>query len=367
MIFCSKCFSESEIQAKINDIHNVGDCPVCGSKNVPLYDTSINSSLDGIFDSLIYIYSTKADLPSGIPDFDLHPISYIFKNDWSIFAGLSEDKVLDIIKAISPNMYSTVPELFDQPVGIAEKYDSDYLLKHSILKTGTWHDFVDGIKHKNRFHTQSINLELLSNYCRLIAEDIPISSKRYYRGRIANSSKGFSPSEMGAPPPSFATAGRANSDGISRLYLTYDRETTFHEIRAAEFDYITIGTFKQLVPLKIVNLSRISRISPLSEDTEYITELAINKDNLSLINEEMAKTMRRGDSPLDYLPTQYICDFVMSIEDELGKKAFDGISYKSAMNDKGNNLTIFNPNSFKCTYSRTYEITRLKYSKKVCR
>ena len=110
-----------------------------------------------------------------------------------------------------------------------------------------------------------------------------------------------------------------------------------------------------------MNLSRITKISPLSEETEYITELAINKETLSLINEEMAKTMRRGDSPLDYLPTQYICDFIMSLEDELGKKAFDGISYKSAMNDKGNNLAIFYPDLFRCTYSRTYEITHLNY------
>ena len=208
MIFCSKCFSDSEIQAKINDLNNMGDCPICGNKNVPLYDSSVDKSLDGIFDSLIYIYSTKKDLPSSVPDSDLHPISTIFQKDWNIFADLSEDKVLEIIKAISPNMFSTVPELFEQPVGIAEKYDRDYLFDHSILKKGTWTDFVDGIKHKNRFHTQNINLELLSNYCRLIAEDLPISSKRYYRGRIANDSKGFSPSEMGAPPPSRAQTAR---------------------------------------------------------------------------------------------------------------------------------------------------------------
>ena len=114
----------------------------------------------------------------------------------------------------------------------------------------------------------------------------------YYRGRIANDIKGFTPKDMGAPPPISATDGRANSNGISRLYLTNNRETTLHEIRAAEYDYITIGTFKPNTPIKVVDLSNISHISPFIEDIDC-TALAINKDTLQRINEDMSKTKRR--------------------------------------------------------------------------
>ncbi|MBO7196609.1 MAG: RES family NAD+ phosphorylase [Clostridia bacterium] len=79
----------------------------------------------------------------------------------------------------------------------------------------------------------------------------------------------------------------------------------------------------------------------------------------------MSRTMRKGDSPLDYLPTQYICDFIMSITDDDGQPVFDGIMYKSAMNSKGSNLAIFYPELFKCTYSRTYEVDKIIYHKKV--
>ena len=185
----------------------------------------------------------------------------------------------------------------------------------------------------------------------------------YYRGRIANDIKGFTPKDMGAPPPISATDGRANSNGISRLYLTNNRETTLHEIRAAEYDYITIGTFKPNTPIKVVDLSNISHISPFIEDIDC-TALAINKDTLQRINEDMSKTMRRGDSNLDYLPTQFISDFVMSIIDADGNALYDGIKYKSAMNTGGYNLAIFDPSKFKCTSCKTYEITRLTYSKK---
>ena len=54
----------------------------------------------------------------------------------------------------------------------------------------------------------------------------------------------------------------------------------------------------------------------------------------------MGRTMRRGDSSLNYLPTQYICDFVMSIEDDNGQRVFDGIEYQSAMRDNGAKASI---------------------------
>ena len=366
MIFCSECFVDSEIKAKIKENNRIGDCPVCGAKSSFLYDTDINSNLDGLFDDLIDVYSAREDLPASVADEDLKTLPSIFKEDWNIFSDIPISAISQILKTVSREMYSYLPELFTQPVGIAEKYDVSYLQTHSILKNNSWNDFLQGIKHKNRFHTQVFNLELLAEYCRLIAEDLPVTNKRYYRGRISKDATGFTPSLMGAPPCENATAGRANSDGISRLYLSNDRETTLHEIRAAEYDYITIGTFKQLYPLRVVNLSRISQISPLSEEIDC-TELAINKDNLALINKEMAKTMRRGDSLLDYLPTQYICDFVMSIVDKNGNIQFDGICYQSAMNNRGYNLAVFDPQKFKCTFCQTYEITSLKYKKRKCK
>lgn len=366
MIFCDNCFVDYEIKAIIKHLNHKGTCPLCGAKDAFLYDTTIHTSLLGVLDNLLLVYSAKADLPISAPDSDLKPITEILKSEWHVFSNISDSSIIDILKAISPEMYADFPEIFSEPVGIAEKYDSKYLKEHSILKSGKWEDFVYSIKHINRFHTKAINLQMLENYCRFIAEELPLSSKHYYRGRISPNSAGFLPSKMGAPPIDLSTDGRVNSAGISRLYLTDDKETTFHEIRAAEYDYVTIGTFKQLKPLRIVNLSRISQISPFAEDIDC-TELAINKENLAKINDEMSRTARRGDSTLDYLPTQYICDFIMSIEDEYSQRVFDGVIYQSAMGARGYNLAVFDPDSFKCTYCRTFEITKLNYKRKPCK
>lgn len=364
MIFCSNCFHNLEIKSIIEERGSLGSCPICGTMDVKVYDTEKDSTLFGMFDNLLSIYTAENDLPENYPIGECRSLVDAIKNDWDIFSDISNESILNILKSLSPTVLEDYPIVFEVPVGIPEKYDKEYLSNNSILRAEKWDDFVEALKHKNRFHTDLIDKDLLRKYCMDISKDIPISKQRFYRGRIAKNQDGFSPSEMGAPPKDKATDGRANSVGISRLYLTNDRETTYHEIRAAEYDYVTIGTFKQLKPIKVVDLKLIHKISPFGDDVDCMA-LAINRDHLLKINEEMSRTMRRGDSPLDYLPTQYICDFIMSIVDDKGQAVFDGIEYQSAMHSKGSNLAIFYPECFKCTYSRTYEVKKLRYTKEL--
>ena len=366
MIVCSNCFRDPEIVSIINRTSQTGDCPTCGAHSIKLYDSSKESTLNGFFDNLLAVYTSLEDLPPDYPKGDVASLGYRLAREWEIFSDIGEDTIIGILKALSPTVAQDMPLLFTSPVGIAEKYDIDYLRKHSILRTQKWDDFVEAIKHKNRFHSNLINTSLLKQYCLYINKTLDNPRQRLYRGRIARNPKGFTQSEMGAPPPTEASDGRANSAGISRLYLTYDRETTLHEIRAAEFDFITIATFKPTETIKVVDLKKIGSISPFAPDVDC-TALAINREHLQKINLEMSKTMRKGDSPLDYLPTQYICDFIMSIEDENGKPIFDGIEYQSAMRSGGANLAVFYPEKVKCTYCRTYEVTKLTYHKEAVR
>lgn len=360
MIICSECFRDSEIKSIISKSNRIGDCPICGKRHVNLYDTDIDNELAPLFDSLISVYTPQEDFPEEYPKNDAKGLAQAIKDDWNIFSDIDCEKILQMLRSLAPTIVEDFPALFNQPVGIIEKYDPEYLNNHSILRVAHWADFVETIKHKNRFHTNILDVQRLQEYCVQISETLVPDKRRFYRGRIARDKKGYSIGNMGAPPSEKATDGRANSAGISRLYLTNNRETTFHEIRAAEYDYVTVATFKLLEPINVVNLSRIGEISPFGEDVDF-TALAINREHLKKINQEMAHPMRRGDSPLDYLPTQFISDLIMSIQDELGNPIFDGIRYQSAMHSKGSNFTIFYPQKFKCTSCQTYEVTELKF------
>ena len=296
MVICKNCFNDPEIISIIQNVGRVGDCPICGAKGVAIYDTSTDDALRGAFDNILSAYTAMSDLPEEYPKNEARLLGDVLKCDWNIFhENISSEIALQIAKELSPDIYRDFQSLFNEAVAIAEKYDLDYLKEHSILRTQKWSDFVSEIKHKNRFHSNLINTDLLKEYCLQIDEVIPVDKRRFYRGRIARNGKGYSPHEMGAPPPEKAVDGRANSAGISRLYLTDSRETTLHEIRAAEYDYVTIGTFKLQRPIKVVDLRRINAISPMSEDVDC-TSLAINLEHLQKINEEMTLKYNYGFS-----------------------------------------------------------------------
>lgn len=75
----------------------------------------------------------------------------------------------------------------------------------------------------------------------------------------------------------------------------------------------------------------------------------------------MSKSLRRSDSTLDYVPTQYIVDFIKSITHN-GKQEYDGIEYNSTTNPGGYNLSIFNPDVFECMAVDVYDIEQLHYT-----
>jgi hypothetical protein len=81
------------------------------------------------------------------------------------------------------------------------------------------------------------------------------------------------------------------------------------------------------------------------------------------MNQEMSKTLRRNDSPLDYIPTQYIADFIKSFKHEYDKdkSIYHGIEYQSTMNKNGANLVAFYPEYFKCIRVRTAFVTDIRY------
>lgn len=359
MIFCCKCLCDSQLIPIIEGLGQKGNCPTCGSFDVYIYDTDNNSELVGYFDEFISIYTPAQSLPVEFPKAETRLLKDELVTNWNIFNNLSATNVYKIITSICDEQYQAVPELFDYPVGIAELYNPEYLKEHSLLRTNSWENFVTALKEQNRFHTKHFNLGLLERFCSYIRKSYKKGSV-FYRGRIS-SSAGLGTDVMGAPPHEKASAGRANAPGISCLYLASDVDTTIHEVRAGAFDFISVGKFELLEDIIVVDLKSIDKISPFLEDLDYL-EHAINKEHLNKINAEMGKALRRSDSPLDYVPTQYISDFIKGIEHD-GQAEYAGIEYNSTMFPEGFNLAIFYPDLFKCVDVRTYRIKKLLYQK----
>ena len=227
-----------------------------------------------------------------------------------------------------------------------------------ILKTYNWDDFCYNIKHVNRFHSQQVNFDQLENLLKNMVIDIPKGTLKLFRSRICDEdsyTSGYSTRKMGVPPVALTTAGRTNSEGIECLYLAGDEETTFHEVRARDYDHVSVGEFIQTKDLRIVDLSLFDKIGPFSIPDFDMTWFAINIEIIRKIGDEVAKPMRRFDRALDYVPTQYICDYIKHL-------GYDGIKFKSTLVDGGTNYAIFNEKKFECTNVKVVQIGNIDYN-----
>lgn len=356
MIIGAECFDDIEIRSIIISSGNLGTCEITGIENTHVYDTNddLNSDISAYLTEILDIYTPKSELPTDFPANSIHPIEEKLYTDWSIFK-VGIDNIKKLLIEICKDTYSKDNLIFKEEVGIEKICDTNCLKNNCLTRESTWEAFMSSIKNINRFHSNHINLELLEKLFKSqsLQISIPKSNTILYRARISDES-GFDKSQMGPPPSKFASAGRANSEGIRCLYLASDVKTVLHEIRARDLDYISIGKFIPKRHLKVVNLSNLDKISPFSSDSFDYEWFAINMPILKKINYEIAKPLRRQDSELDYLPAQYISDFVKSL-------GFDGICYRSTLNTKGLNYAIFDHTKFKCTEVNLYHVSSLDY------
>ena len=360
MFCCSNCFVDEDIKSIIESHNKKGTCDFCGCHDAFVYEIEKNSTITALFDPLLDTYTPISLLPSDFPRQHTGLLKDILYHDWKIF-NLNPDVIYKLITALCVDRYSDQPELFDTPIGILEIQSSEYMEAHSILKGYEWADFDIGIKTKNRFHSDFINTDELDFFLQYVVEIYRKEQnppKQMYRSRICPNREGFDPSERGAPPNHIAKDGRVNPVGISVLYLSNAEKTTLHEVRVTLYDFVTIGTFELQKDIQIINLSKLDQISPslLTPNEFDLTEYAINLPHLKRIALEIAKPLRNANV-LEYLPTQYICDFIRS-------RGYDGIEYNSTMHKGGVNLAVFEPDVFKCTKTKVCEIYRIDYDHK---
>lgn len=339
MFCCPNCFGDTEIKNYITtNSSNISNCNFCDSKNIEIIDSF---ELNDYFQPLIGAYQVCNNINSLI-DLPLCLHEKIIA-DWPKLFRITDPALIRSLLASIMHQYEEC-DIFNQVVEL--KYDTDE------TQEGYWDKFVNEIKYNNRFFiTNTVNLNLLKTL--FIGLQKPyLRGKKFFRARIS-SRDGFVINEMGKPPYDKSVAGRANPKGISYLYLSNNIDTTLYETRASLYDYITIGQFKLKNNIKVLNLRDTNNVSPfILEDS--LPEFLKHKKYLLRLESELAKPIRRQDSELDYLPTQYLSEFIKSI-------GFDGVEYKSSLNPSGFNLAIFNDQLFECVQTDVFEVRSINY------
>lgn len=349
------CFLDEHIRSMIASENRLGNCEIQKTESCLVYDTEQDSYLEEYIEEILDVFTVAEYLKVSETDSRVDYLNnYLVR--WKLFSVNAEEIKL-ILKFICAERFENEPDLFDKKVTIREFFSQDDMNRYSILMNNTWDSFCYNIKHVNRFHSQQVNFTQLKKLLDNMVVDISKNTLRLFRARICdekNYVNGFSATEMGPPPVPYVTPGRTNSEGIQCLYLSSNRETTFHEVRARHNDHVSVGEFIQRKDLRIIDLSFLDRIGPFSVPDFDMTWFAINIEIIRKIADEVSKPMRRFDSALDYIPTQYICDYIKHL-------GYDGIKFKSTLKSGGINYAIFDEKKFKCENVINIQIDNMTY------
>ncbi len=161
------------------------------------------------------------------------------------------------------------------------------------------------------------------------------------------------PPERMKPLINRSVEGRANSKGISYLYLATHPDLALSEVRPTESSFITLTGFKILRDLNLINCT-MHNVG--SGNTLYMKEPSVEeREELVWRDIDTAFTMPvdPSDEVADYVPTQIIAELFRL-------KGFDGIAYHSSRSS-GHNIVLFDPEAVEFMYSSLYTVDSVKY------
>jgi len=349
---CENCFADPFLKNLIRDQGNKSDCNYCNSKNVYCINPE---NLEPYLTPLMSLYSPVEDFMPEDHEGDL--ISDKLEIDWGLFDQVPKDKKENLLKSVfetESHRYG-LPRFFVPYVKIE---DESYGIHDDTAKKmrTKWKQFSIEVKEQNRFFpSNKIDLDNLQSMLQFF-DNKQISGKTFFRARISHDKKRLFPKKMGKPPKNRTKNGRANPNGISYLYLASDTNTAFWEVRPSIHDYVTIGTFKLIEDISVIDLRFVSPFHfALAEDFESAVK---QLDYFSDLSSDLSKPISSQISDLDYLPTQYLCEFIKNC-------SWEGLSYKSSFTS-GYNLALFSDKKVVCTKTKLYKISQESLSLVKC-
>jgi hypothetical protein len=325
-----------------------GNCPYTSQTDVPVVPLSfVGEKLE----NLLSLYSPAEKDDEGIELID-HILEYwpglfdLTKIQKTILPTVFE-KVFEEYETLDPNLVKKKVVFLPH----ADESNQDFELDLN----SKWEDLTEELKYQNRFFlSKKLDWDSIGTALQLLVR-LSEKGNRYFRARISDDKIDIS--QMGKPDKEKASPGRANPVGIPYLYLATDPETTYYESRAGLHEQIFLGEFEARENLMVVSLERIEFLGPveIQEKGFDLEEFIRFRGFLMKLSQELSKPIRKKDSDFDYLPTQYLCEYIKSV---LG---FDGVQYQSAMNPSGSNLAIFNDHKVECIGVKVLKVDEVKY------
>ena len=366
---CITCAKHPALKSFVQQSGEKGhECGICHRKDQIASPPAVHAALSSVVRALIRFFYDE----------------FVYNGHWG---GNEEPEALlchenEIVEHASTPGFPRSPEdsemflmtLFDPPYPDYDKGIAVYAGNHdeygrlpplSAISTSSspvYTEVADRLKHENYFDIQDGFEKHLAKFDTELATPLPAGSvlhrarqgvaKKYLRGLGWEAETLFQPymgKEIGAPPPPKASAGRLNREGVSFLYLASDEKTAAAEIRPHPGHRVSIGAFRSIKDLRVIDFGRIDigkfSASDVRLDLFHLGHTISREISLPITPEERHR----------YSITQLLADIIR-------RRGFDGIRFPSSI-ASGVNYCIFSPGAFKAedACGKVVYIKGLKY------
>ncbi|WP_323143566.1 HEPN-associated N-terminal domain-containing protein [Massilia phyllosphaerae] len=345
---CRSCVGDDFLAEQVDANVEECECSYCGEKTEEPSAAPTEPIMESIAGAVFYYFSSLE--ASGIPydseDFAMHSLD-IREVLGELSLNGQEKFVEDVAGAFTETAWVRSSHAFWNAPRLHQKLGY------------AWESFVQTVKHHTRFHflipqgrdaddpdhipsekILSTIAGLLRNFDML--REVPTGTK-IYRCRIKYPQDNWKPNEeqLGAPPSERASAGRMNPAGISYFYGAFAYGTALGEIASHPPMAIGVGTFENIKPLMVVDLTKLADIpSVFDSDNRNEREALLF---LEKFTEEISQPIRKnGMEHINYLPSQVVSEYLAQVFeiDESGRK-IDGIVFPSSIKPGCNNIVLF--------------------------
>lgn len=345
---CSKCFDDKDLKYIVStNAIGVGDCKFCGSKD------EVIARVNELQYKFEFLLNFMQECDEG------RAAASIIDEYFNIFSAQLGDKRVLLLDSV---LKLTISQKLYKP-------------KWSKLSSAEhWDELRNELKSKNRYFPQSSlykKITKIDGY-----EDFSVFFKvleqleynlakdeSLYRARLSD--QPLSNAEMGAPPFGQASSGRANPFGISYLYMASTIDTALSEVRPFNDgivyicnllinDEYNLSAYNN-EPIVFIDLTNPRRnVSPFVFSEDEYEQLIYSLSLLEKFSSDLSKPVKPHKSELEYLPTQFICEYIKSL------KKYKGIIFNSSFGT-GRNFVAFDANLFIPQIPKTYKIHRTNY------
>jgi hypothetical protein len=343
---CQNCLKDTHLKKYCKNKGGLNDiCIVCEKQDKGIkIDKESKNEISNLFKSCLRFNHREIEYN---PNLDGKGLFEFFCNENSLLNHQYKNynSFHSLISSLFKNYNQNDVKIFyGKFIDNNEEYDSHFEV---TLKNGfseIWYELKKRLKRENYYNIKPDLLQPLSE----IIEKTKIKIRkncRFFRARIGNDyineSKftslikkpvPFQGVNISAPPPLLSSAGRLNREGVSYLYLSSKSTTAIAEIRPNPGDIVSVGEFKCLKTISLIDLRKVNLLKFIYSQKE----IELFSFALSLSKEFMKP--RTNKNSFHYLITQFVAETFRELNQ-------DGIIYNSAVSN-GYNITLFNPSLF---------------------